>query len=168
MSKSMWTPVSCDFTLFSPGSHDSMSFCLDVSSPVLRSEPGFLRLTDRLFPCCTRPCVSRWATTQVQTTHSFFFSLASMFVTQWLQTNAELCYWMGKIRPTCFKYILQILLFCINIYNENSAFFKWDSMCCDPVSLNQCQIVLQNVTNKIHLVFFLHFSVFYELGFPLQ
>ncbi|KAM8722507.1 PI-PLC X domain-containing protein 1 isoform 1-T1 [Acanthopagrus schlegelii] len=47
-----------------PGSHDSMSFCLDVSSPVLRSEPGFLRLTDRLFPCCTRPCVSRWATTQ--------------------------------------------------------------------------------------------------------
>ncbi|XP_030266085.1 PI-PLC X domain-containing protein 1 [Sparus aurata] len=47
-----------------PGSHDSMSFCLDVSSPVLRSEPGFLRLTDRLFPCWTRPCVSRWATTQ--------------------------------------------------------------------------------------------------------
>ncbi|KAM9334414.1 PI-PLC X domain-containing protein 1 [Symphorus nematophorus] len=47
-----------------PGSHDSMSFCLDVSSPVLRSEPCLLRLTDRLFPCWTRPCVSRWATTQ--------------------------------------------------------------------------------------------------------
>ncbi|XP_073318281.1 PI-PLC X domain-containing protein 1 isoform X2 [Pagrus major] len=47
-----------------PGSHDSMSFCLDVSSPVLRSQPCFLRLTDRLFPCWTRPCVSRWATTQ--------------------------------------------------------------------------------------------------------
>lgn len=47
-----------------PGSHDSMSFCLDVSSPVLRSEPCFLRLTDRLFPCWTRPCVYRWATTQ--------------------------------------------------------------------------------------------------------
>ncbi|XP_005452393.1 PI-PLC X domain-containing protein 1 [Oreochromis niloticus] len=48
-----------------PGSHDSMSFCLDVSSPVVRSESCFLRLTDRLFPCCTRPCVYRWATTQL-------------------------------------------------------------------------------------------------------
>lgn len=47
-----------------PGSHDSMSFCLDVSSPVLRSEPCFLRLTDRLFPCWTRPCIYRWSTTQ--------------------------------------------------------------------------------------------------------
>uniref|UniRef100_UPI0037E84177 PI-PLC X domain-containing protein 1-like n=1 Tax=Semicossyphus pulcher TaxID=241346 RepID=UPI0037E84177 len=47
-----------------PGSHDSMSFCLDVSSPVLRSEPRLLRMIDRLFPCVTRPFVSRWATTQ--------------------------------------------------------------------------------------------------------
>ncbi|XP_035533570.1 PI-PLC X domain-containing protein 1-like [Morone saxatilis] len=47
-----------------PGSHDSMSFCLDVSSPVLKSEPCLLRGIDRLFPCWTRPCVSRWATTQ--------------------------------------------------------------------------------------------------------
>ncbi|KAM4710700.1 PI-PLC X domain-containing protein 1 isoform 2-T2 [Anableps anableps] len=47
-----------------PGSHDSMSFCLDVSSPVLRSEPWLLRLTDRLFPCWTRPCIFRWSTTQ--------------------------------------------------------------------------------------------------------
>ncbi|XP_026219184.1 PI-PLC X domain-containing protein 1-like [Anabas testudineus] len=47
-----------------PGSHDSMSFCLDVSSPVLRSEPCLLRLTDWLFPCWTRPCIYRWATTQ--------------------------------------------------------------------------------------------------------
>uniref|UniRef100_A0A3Q2G6X3 Phosphatidylinositol-specific phospholipase C X domain-containing protein n=1 Tax=Cyprinodon variegatus TaxID=28743 RepID=A0A3Q2G6X3_CYPVA len=34
-----------------PGSHDSMSFCLDLSSPVLGSEPFLLRLTDRLLPC---------------------------------------------------------------------------------------------------------------------
>ncbi|XP_023282788.1 PI-PLC X domain-containing protein 1-like [Seriola lalandi dorsalis] len=47
-----------------PGSHDSMSFCLDVSSPVLRSQPCLLRVIDRLFPCWTRPCISRWATTQ--------------------------------------------------------------------------------------------------------
>ncbi|KAM9835947.1 PI-PLC X domain-containing protein 1-like [Aulostomus maculatus] len=47
-----------------PGSHDSMSFCLDVSSPVLRSESCLLRVLDRLCPCWTRPCVYRWATTQ--------------------------------------------------------------------------------------------------------
>uniref|UniRef100_A0A667YR98 Zgc:112023 n=2 Tax=Myripristis murdjan TaxID=586833 RepID=A0A667YR98_9TELE len=47
-----------------PGSHDSMSFCLDVCSPVLKSEPRLLTVIDRLFPCCTRPCVYRWATTQ--------------------------------------------------------------------------------------------------------
>ncbi|KAF3857458.1 hypothetical protein F7725_009317 [Dissostichus mawsoni] len=47
-----------------PGSHDSMSFCLDVSSPVLKSEPRLLRVIDRLFPCWTRPCIYRWATTQ--------------------------------------------------------------------------------------------------------
>lgn len=52
--------------LLSSGSHDSMSFCLDVSSPVLRSESRLLRVMDRLFPCWTRPCVYRWATTQVK------------------------------------------------------------------------------------------------------
>ncbi|CAJ1087735.1 PI-PLC X domain-containing protein 1-like isoform X1 [Xyrichtys novacula] len=47
-----------------PGSHDSMSFCLDVSSPVLKSEPRLLRVIDRCLPCWTRPCIARWATTQ--------------------------------------------------------------------------------------------------------
>uniref|UniRef100_A0A3B5MGB5 Phosphatidylinositol-specific phospholipase C X domain-containing protein n=1 Tax=Xiphophorus couchianus TaxID=32473 RepID=A0A3B5MGB5_9TELE len=49
-----------------PGSHDSMSFCLDMSSPVLRSEPWLLRIMDRLFPCLTRPCIYRWSTTQCE------------------------------------------------------------------------------------------------------
>ncbi|XP_029378621.1 PI-PLC X domain-containing protein 1-like [Echeneis naucrates] len=52
------------WSLAIPGSHDSMSFCLDKSSPVLGSEPPLLRVCDRLFPCCTRPCIDRWATTQ--------------------------------------------------------------------------------------------------------
>ncbi|XP_026157843.1 PI-PLC X domain-containing protein 1 [Mastacembelus armatus] len=47
-----------------PGSHDSMSFCLDVSSPVQRSEPCLLRAIDTLVPCWTRPCLYRWGTTQ--------------------------------------------------------------------------------------------------------
>ncbi|XP_061918951.1 PI-PLC X domain-containing protein 1-like isoform X2 [Entelurus aequoreus] len=47
-----------------PGSHDSMSFCLDVCSPVLQSESCVLRGLDKVAPCWTRRCVSRWATTQ--------------------------------------------------------------------------------------------------------
>nr|XP_015802143.2 PI-PLC X domain-containing protein 1 [Nothobranchius furzeri] len=47
-----------------PGSHDSMAFCLDISSPIVRSEPFLLRLVDRLFPCWTRPCIYRWSATQ--------------------------------------------------------------------------------------------------------
>ncbi|XP_042369852.1 PI-PLC X domain-containing protein 1-like [Plectropomus leopardus] len=54
-----------------PGSHDTMSFCLDVSSPVLKSQPRFIRVSDKLFPCWTRRCVSRWATTQVPEPHTF-------------------------------------------------------------------------------------------------
>ncbi|XP_051913714.1 PI-PLC X domain-containing protein 1-like isoform X1 [Hippocampus zosterae] len=47
-----------------PGSHDSMSFCLDLSSPVVESESWFLKVTDTFAPCLIRPCVFRWATTQ--------------------------------------------------------------------------------------------------------
>lgn len=47
-----------------PGSHDSMSFSLDMCSPLLRSQPALFRLLDSLLPCCTRPCIHRWSTTQ--------------------------------------------------------------------------------------------------------
>ncbi|XP_061686171.1 PI-PLC X domain-containing protein 1 isoform X3 [Syngnathoides biaculeatus] len=47
-----------------PGSHDSMSFCLDLSSSVVKSESRLLQVLDRLAPCWTRPCIFRWATTQ--------------------------------------------------------------------------------------------------------
>ncbi|KAM3585473.1 uncharacterized protein V6R79_018363 [Siganus canaliculatus] len=47
-----------------PGSHDSMSYCLDVSSPVCRTAPPIVRSLDRFLPCWTRPCVARWAATQ--------------------------------------------------------------------------------------------------------
>ncbi|XP_051986083.1 PI-PLC X domain-containing protein 1 [Xyrauchen texanus] len=49
-----------------PGSHDAMSYCLDISSPLLRSESDAFRLLDGLFYCFTRPAIYRWATTQVQ------------------------------------------------------------------------------------------------------
>ncbi|XP_073707636.1 PI-PLC X domain-containing protein 1 [Garra rufa] len=49
-----------------PGSHDAMSYCLDITSPLLRSESDSFRLLDGVFCCFTRPAIYRWATTQVQ------------------------------------------------------------------------------------------------------
>ncbi|XP_070688884.1 PI-PLC X domain-containing protein 1 [Pempheris klunzingeri] len=47
-----------------PGSHDAMSYCLDINSPLVRSESDFFRLLDGLFSCFTRPAIFKWATTQ--------------------------------------------------------------------------------------------------------
>ncbi|XP_047442046.1 PI-PLC X domain-containing protein 1 [Mugil cephalus] len=47
-----------------PGSHDVMSYCLDINSPLVRSESDFFRLLDGLFYCFTRPLIFKWATTQ--------------------------------------------------------------------------------------------------------
>ncbi|MEQ2235666.1 hypothetical protein ILYODFUR_004646 [Ilyodon furcidens] len=47
-----------------PGSHDAMSYCLDINSPLLRSESDVFRLLDKLFYCFTRPIIFKWATTQ--------------------------------------------------------------------------------------------------------
>lgn len=46
------------------GSHDAMSYCLDITSPLLRSESDTFRLLDGVFCCLTRPAIYRWATTQ--------------------------------------------------------------------------------------------------------
>uniref|UniRef100_A0A3P9JDZ5 Si:dkey-66a8.7 n=1 Tax=Oryzias latipes TaxID=8090 RepID=A0A3P9JDZ5_ORYLA len=50
-----------------PGSHDAMSYCLDITSPLVRSESDYFRLLDRLFYCFTRPFIFKWATTQDKT-----------------------------------------------------------------------------------------------------
>ncbi|XP_051568362.1 PI-PLC X domain-containing protein 1 [Myxocyprinus asiaticus] len=47
-----------------PGSHDTMTFCLDEQSSVLQSELKVVRVLDTLFPCIVRPCIIKWATTQ--------------------------------------------------------------------------------------------------------
>ncbi len=49
--------------LFS-GSHDAMSYCLDITSPLLRSESDTFRFLDGVFCCFTRPAIRKWATTQ--------------------------------------------------------------------------------------------------------
>ncbi|XP_024134599.1 PI-PLC X domain-containing protein 1 [Oryzias melastigma] len=50
-----------------PGSHDAMSYCLDITSPLVRSESDSFRLLDTLFYCFTRPIIFKWATTQDKT-----------------------------------------------------------------------------------------------------
>ncbi|KAI4889783.1 hypothetical protein NFI96_030810 [Prochilodus magdalenae] len=47
-----------------PGSHDTMTYCLDQRSSVLHSEPTILRVLDHIVPCIIRPCVNKWGTTQ--------------------------------------------------------------------------------------------------------
>lgn len=44
-----------------------MSYCLDLTSPLLRSESDSFRLLDRVFYCVTRPIIYKWATTQACT-----------------------------------------------------------------------------------------------------
>ncbi|RXN33528.1 T-box-containing TBXT-like protein [Labeo rohita] len=47
-----------------PGSHDTMSYCLDERSSVLKSLPWVVQVLDTFFPCIVRPCIIKWATTQ--------------------------------------------------------------------------------------------------------
>ncbi|XP_043928405.1 PI-PLC X domain-containing protein 1 [Protopterus annectens] len=47
-----------------PGSHDAMSYCLDISSPIDRSESQLLQSLDKCVPCITRPLIYKWSTTQ--------------------------------------------------------------------------------------------------------
>ncbi|XP_041790672.1 PI-PLC X domain-containing protein 1 [Chelmon rostratus] len=62
LPEELWdTPLT---NLAIPGSHDAMSYCLDINSPLIPSESDLFRLLDGLFYCFTRPVIFRWATTQ--------------------------------------------------------------------------------------------------------
>ncbi|MBN3299661.1 PLCX1 protein, partial [Amia calva] len=50
--------------LMSLGSHDAMSYCLDMCSPVQESEPLTIKALDYIMPCFTRPCLYKWGTAQ--------------------------------------------------------------------------------------------------------
>ncbi|KAL2090001.1 hypothetical protein ACEWY4_014689 [Coilia grayii] len=64
LSEELWdVPLS---NLAIPGSHDTMSYCLDITSPLVRSESDTFRILDGLFYCFTRPAIYRWATTQAR------------------------------------------------------------------------------------------------------
>ncbi|CAB1323690.1 unnamed protein product [Coregonus sp. 'balchen'] len=62
LPEELWdVPLS---SLAIPGSHDAMSYCLDINSPLIRSESDTFRVLDGLFYCLTRPAIYRWSTTQ--------------------------------------------------------------------------------------------------------
>ncbi|XP_077002786.1 PI-PLC X domain-containing protein 1 [Tamandua tetradactyla] len=50
-----------------PGSHDTMTYCLNRKSPVSCGEPRLLQLMSKLVPCLIRPMVLKWSATQVLT-----------------------------------------------------------------------------------------------------
>ncbi|OCT95348.1 PI-PLC X domain-containing protein 1 isoform X2 [Xenopus laevis] len=47
-----------------PGSHDSMSYCLDKTSPLEPELPVLLSVLDKFVPCFARAIILRWAKTQ--------------------------------------------------------------------------------------------------------
>ncbi|TSK42072.1 PI-PLC X domain-containing protein 1 [Bagarius yarrelli] len=65
LPEELWNVPLTNLTI--PGSHDAMSYCLDITSPLLRSESDSFRLLDRVFYCFTRPIIYKWATTQART-----------------------------------------------------------------------------------------------------
>ncbi|XP_073758283.1 PI-PLC X domain-containing protein 1 isoform X1 [Callorhinus ursinus] len=48
-----------------PGSHDTMTYCLNKKSPISQTQSWLLQLLGKVLPCVTRPVVLRWSTTQV-------------------------------------------------------------------------------------------------------
>ncbi|XP_053287212.1 PI-PLC X domain-containing protein 1 isoform X1 [Pleuronectes platessa] len=62
LPEQLWDIPLTDLAI--PGSHDAMSYCLDINSPLVRSESDFLRIMDGLFYCLTRPTIFKWSTTQ--------------------------------------------------------------------------------------------------------
>ncbi|XP_055123887.1 PI-PLC X domain-containing protein 1 isoform X1 [Symphalangus syndactylus] len=47
-----------------PGSHDTMTYCLNKKSPISHEESRLLQLLNKAFPCITRPVVLKWSVTQ--------------------------------------------------------------------------------------------------------
>ncbi|XP_064133922.1 PI-PLC X domain-containing protein 1-like isoform X2 [Loxodonta africana] len=48
-----------------PGSHDTMTYCLNKKSPISHREPKLLQLLSKVLPCVTRPVILKWSVTQV-------------------------------------------------------------------------------------------------------
>ncbi|CAI5685309.1 unnamed protein product [Oreochromis niloticus] len=85
-----------------PGSHDAMSYCLDINSPLVRAESDVFRLLDGVFSCFTRPAIFRWATTQVGT-ESTTKQLCCHYVGKGVRTTKKLVPWVLRRDGPKFK-----------------------------------------------------------------
>ncbi|KAM5195869.1 PI-PLC X domain-containing protein 1 isoform 1-T1 [Hipposideros larvatus] len=47
-----------------PGSHDTMTYCLNKKSPISHKESRLLQVLAKALPCVTQPIVLRWSVTQ--------------------------------------------------------------------------------------------------------
>ncbi|KAM9321495.1 PI-PLC X domain-containing protein 1 [Gastrophryne carolinensis] len=52
------------YNLSIPGSHDTMTYCLDRCSPIDPQSPKLMRFLEKYVPCVTRNIIFRWTTTQ--------------------------------------------------------------------------------------------------------
>ncbi|EMP32577.1 PI-PLC X domain-containing protein 1 [Chelonia mydas] len=48
-----------------PGSHDTMTYCLDKNSDISVNESKLLQLIDKFMPCIIHPIIMKWSITQV-------------------------------------------------------------------------------------------------------
>lgn len=51
--------------LYSTGSHDTMTYCLDKKSGVSGNESKLVKLLNKCMPCIVHPIIMKWSTTQV-------------------------------------------------------------------------------------------------------
>ncbi|KAM4796679.1 PI-PLC X domain-containing protein 1 [Rhinophrynus dorsalis] len=62
LPEALWdTPL---YNLSIPGSHDTMSYCLDITSPIDPDSPTMLSVFDKFVPCIARTIILKWSTTQ--------------------------------------------------------------------------------------------------------
>ncbi|XP_006876321.1 PREDICTED: PI-PLC X domain-containing protein 1 [Chrysochloris asiatica] len=47
-----------------PGSHDTMTYCLNKKSPIAPDQSKVLQILSKVLPCITRPVVLKWSITQ--------------------------------------------------------------------------------------------------------
>ncbi|NXH13331.1 PLCX1 protein, partial [Bucco capensis] len=55
------------YNLALPGSHDTMTYCLDKNSAVSGNESKLVKLLNKCIPCIVHPIIMKWSTTQVLT-----------------------------------------------------------------------------------------------------
>ncbi|XP_038658634.1 PI-PLC X domain-containing protein 1-like [Scyliorhinus canicula] len=61
LPEKLWDESLCNLAI--PGSHDSMTYCLDLNSPIKPSDK-ILNILDHVIPCITRPEIYKWCRTQ--------------------------------------------------------------------------------------------------------